>query len=161
MRTEEKSLLVDSDPRLLDANFLDGEIVKIRKARSITAWLILLFLWNISPALITQEAPGKGLFIYSPDRKYKIQVLKPGPWTPWVLWQYLSHDCVMFIRLYNNKTGEMIGQTSWFNFMECYDLLGTIIWPGQLKPANEYFSIGDRAQGFYWGADIAVDLIQR
>lgn len=126
------------------------------KWRRALLWLCVLSIWGISPVLVTQEAIGNGRFFYSPDGKYKIQALTPGPWTPWALWQLLRYDCVMFIKLYDHKTGELLGQSSWFRFINCHDLWGMVIWPGELRSNNRFFSIGDPEVSAYMGARINI-----
>ena len=120
---------------------------------------MILVIWTFSPILFPDTIEGKkGGFtsIYSPDLKYKVALIKPGLYRPWAFWQALTNDCIMFIRLYDNRTGELLGQSSWFNYMDCFAWEGVIIWPYELDPNDNEFMMGNPEGGAHRGVAFKI-----
>ena len=131
--------------------------------RKAAIWLLIsliLGVWVISPILFPQYPPDSphGLrTLYSPDGKYRVERLRPGLYTPWSAWQNLTHECVMFLRLYDHRRNTYLGSTSWFGYTACYDPMSMIHWPDNTWPGANNFSVGDSTNGTYNGADINLE----
>lgn len=131
--------------------------------RKCTIWgliLLILVIWTYSPILFpaTVEGDEDGFTsMYSPDRKYKVALIEPGLYTPWAFWQALTNECIMFVRLYDNTTGELLGQSSWFNYMDCFDWGGIFIWPYELGPDSNVFRMGYPSFGPHSGVLIEIE----
>ena len=140
-------------------SLIKSRMIILRKPLLRIVKLVSFAIWLISPVLFPQglSVIESGLpVLYSPDQKYRLERFQPGLYTPWSIWQSLGNDCVMFMRLYDNKTGQLLGQSNWFAYTNCHDLLGMLIWPGELPDEPNLFSIGDPSDAAFRGAQILI-----
>ena len=66
----------------------------------------------------------------------------------------LIHDFI------NNKTEKLLGHSSWFNYMDCFEWEGIIIWPYTFGSTNNEFIMGYPGGGAHKGTAIEINRFE-